>query len=81
MLGNLLLVVIQAFNWYRRHDLGPDAVLPTGLALSFAAVLVMLATGWLGWEMVYRKRVAIAEEGADMQATTHGGHSPLHWSR
>ena len=84
MLGNLLLVVIQAFNWYRRHDLGPDAVLPTGLALSLAAALVMLATGWLGWEMVYRKRVAIAEEGAELHPSdtrTHGGHSPLHWSR
>jgi len=27
-----------------------------------AAVLLMLITGWLGWEMVYRRRVAIADE-------------------
>jgi len=65
MLGNLLMVVVQAINWYLRHDRGEQAVLPTGLLLSLFAVLIMLATGWLGWEMVYRRRVAIAEEGAE----------------
>jgi uncharacterized membrane protein len=65
MLGNLLMVVIQAVNWTLRHNQGTDAVLPGGLLLSLLAVLVMLVTGWLGWEMVYRKRVAIAEKGAD----------------
>lgn len=82
MLGNLLLVVIQALNWYRRHDLGAQAVVSTGLMLSLVAVLVMLVTGWLGWEMVYRKRVAIAEEGADVPAdAAHARHSHMHWSR
>jgi uncharacterized membrane protein len=65
MLGNLVMVIVQALNWYLRHDMGSDAVLPTGMMLSLLAVLTMLVTGWLGWEMVYRKRVAIAEEGAD----------------
>jgi uncharacterized membrane protein len=65
MLGNLLMVIVQALNWYLRHDMGANAVLPTGLLLSFFAVLTMLVTGWLGWEMVYRKRVAIADEGAE----------------
>src|ERR1043166_9006374 len=57
LLGNLLAVLVEAFNWYRRYDMGPDAVLPTGLYLSIAAVLILLVTGWLGWEMVYRHRV------------------------
>jgi uncharacterized membrane protein len=60
--GNLLVVLIEAFNWYRRYQMGPEAVLPTGLMLSIVAVLIMLVTGWLGWEMVYRKRVGISEE-------------------
>jgi uncharacterized membrane protein len=82
MLGNLLLVVIQALNGYRRHDLGAQAVVSTGLTLSLLAVLVMLVTGWLGWEMVYRKRVAIAEEGADVPVdAAHARHSHMHWSR
>jgi uncharacterized membrane protein len=58
--GNLVVVLIEAFNWYRRYDTGmADA---TGLILSLAAVLLMLVTGWLGWEMVYRRRVAIADD-------------------
>jgi uncharacterized membrane protein len=39
--------------------------------LSLAAVLIMLVTGWLGWEMVYRKRVAIAEEGESRDVHVH----------
>jgi uncharacterized membrane protein len=59
-MGNLVVVLIEAFNWYRRYDTGmADS---TGLILSLVAVLLMLATGWLGWEMVYRRRVAIADD-------------------
>jgi uncharacterized membrane protein len=79
MVGNLALVLIQAFNWYLRDDMGPAAVIPTGLLLSLLAVLLMLVNGWLGWEMVYRKRVAIAEEGESHEAHLHGHH--MHWSR
>jgi len=61
--GNLTLVLVEAFNWYRRFTLGPDAILNTGLYLSIIAVAIMLVTGWLGWEMVYRRRVGIAEGG------------------
>jgi len=55
------MVLIEAFNWYRRYSIGPDAVLNTGLYLSAIAVLIMLVTGWLGWEMVYRRRVGVAD--------------------
>jgi uncharacterized membrane protein len=59
-LGNLVVVLIEAFNWYRRYDSGmADS---TGTTLSIIAVLLMLVTGWLGWEMVYHRRVAIADE-------------------
>ncbi|RUW77628.1 MULTISPECIES: DUF2231 domain-containing protein [unclassified Mesorhizobium] len=61
-LGNLVLVLIEAVNWYRRYSSG--AADSTGLVLSILAVLLMLVTGWLGWEMVYRRRVAIADEAA-----------------
>ena len=61
LLGNLTLVLVEAFNWYRRYQFGPDAVLPTGLALSVIAVLILLVTGWLGWEMVYRRHVGISD--------------------
>lgn len=61
-LGNLLVVLVEAFNLYRRYEIGPDAVIPTGLLLSLGAVLVLLVNGWLGWEMVYRKHVGVADE-------------------
>jgi uncharacterized membrane protein len=60
MLANLLLVVIEAFNWYRRYSVGTGD--STGLVLSVVAVLIMLVTGGLGWEMVYRRRVGIADD-------------------
>jgi uncharacterized membrane protein len=63
-LGNLLVVVIEAVNWYRRYALGAPAAMSTGLILSAIAVLILLVTGWLGWEMVYRRRVGIADEPA-----------------
>jgi uncharacterized membrane protein len=61
-LGNLGVVAIEAFNLYRRCMIGPDAIEGLGVMLSLAAVLLMLVTGWLGWEMVYRRRVGIADD-------------------
>jgi uncharacterized membrane protein len=58
--GNLIVVLLEAINWYRRHSSGmADS---TGTTLSVLAVLLMIVTGWLGWEMVYRRRVGIADE-------------------
>jgi uncharacterized membrane protein len=59
-IGNLILVLVEALNWYRRFTIGQDAILNSGLYLSIIAVAIMLVTGWLGWEMVYRRRVGIA---------------------
>jgi uncharacterized membrane protein len=64
--GNLLLVLIQAWSWYMRYSEGAAAVIPTGLILSVVAVLLMLFTGWMGWQMVYRDHVGVADE-ADPQ--------------
>jgi uncharacterized membrane protein len=64
--GNLLLVLIQAWSWYMRYSEGAAAVIPTGLILSVVAVLLMLFTGWMGWQMVYRDHVAVSDE-ADPQ--------------
>jgi uncharacterized membrane protein len=61
MIGNLVLVVIEAFNFLMRTDNPTDAVVPLGVSLSAIGVLLLLFNGWQGWEMVYRYRVGIAE--------------------
>lgn len=61
MIGNVVTVLLSLWNWWRRYDAAdPGAtVLPTGLILSLIVVLILLYTGWRGWEMVYRHRVAV----------------------
>lgn len=45
-------------------EAGDAAVLPTGLLISLVVVLILLYTGWRGWEMVYKHRVAVADQEA-----------------
>jgi uncharacterized membrane protein len=65
MIGNLTAVVIAIGNFALRYFQGPDAaVLPWGIVLSCITVGVLLFTGWMGGEMVYRHRVGIIDGGA-----------------
>ena len=59
--GNVIVVLIELYNWYSRYSQGSEAVLPTGLILSAIVVAILLFTGWKGWEMVYRGRVGVAD--------------------
>jgi uncharacterized membrane protein len=63
MVGNIVVVLLSLWNWYRRYEAGDAAVLPTGLLISLVVVLLLLYTGWRGWEMVYRHRVAVSDQG------------------
>jgi uncharacterized membrane protein len=67
--GNIVIVLIQIYNWYARYSEGAAAVVPTGFILSLIVVLGLLFTGWKGWEMVYRHRVGVAEEVAPAEQT------------
>ncbi|HET7674053.1 MAG TPA: DUF2231 domain-containing protein [Gammaproteobacteria bacterium] len=60
--GNIIAVLIEAYNWYSRYAYGPPGVLPTGIVLSGVVVVILLFTGWKGWEMVYRHRVGVADQ-------------------
>jgi uncharacterized membrane protein len=62
MLGNVLAVLLSLWNWYRRYQAGDAAVVPTGLLISLVVVAILLYTGWRGWEMVYRHRVAVSDD-------------------
>jgi uncharacterized membrane protein len=59
--GNVLAVAIEIANIFLRDAVGPAVVLPTGIVLSGVVVGILLFTGWMGWEMVYRGRVAVAD--------------------
>ena len=63
LIGNVIAVLLSLWNWYRRYEAGEAAVLPVGLILSGIVVLILLYTGWRGWEMVYRHRVGVSNVG------------------
>ena len=60
--SNVVVVLVELYNWFARYSEGSTAVLPTGLILSAIVVAILLFTGWMGWEMVYRHRVGVADE-------------------
>ena len=60
--GNVVVVLIQLYNWWIRYNAGTSAVVPEGLVLSLIVVCILVFTGWKGWEMVYRARVGVADE-------------------
>ena len=61
-IGNVILVLVQAFSWYYRYRNGVAAVVPVGLGLSVLAALIMLFTGWKGGARGFRHRVAVYDE-------------------
>lgn len=61
MVGNAVVLLLALFNTFVHSRDAWTSVVPTGLVLSALIVLVMLFTGWMGWEMVYRRRVGVAE--------------------
>jgi uncharacterized membrane protein len=60
--GNVIAVLIELYNWYSRYQDGNTAIVPTGVILSLVVVLILLFTGWKGWEMVYRHRVGVTDQ-------------------
>lgn len=62
MIGNVVVVLLSLWNWWRRYDQDAEAVLPLGIVISGVVVLILLYTGWRGWEMVYEHRVAVSDQ-------------------
>ena len=62
--GNVVVVLIELYNWYTRYANGNGVIVPTGLLLSFLSVALLLVTGWMGWKLVYEHRVGISDDGA-----------------
>jgi uncharacterized membrane protein len=59
---NVSVVLISLYNFFMREVDGAAAGLPvTGIVLSAVVVCILLVSGWLGWQMVYKDRVGIAD--------------------
>jgi len=60
-LGNGLVIVLSVINVFVHSRDGYTAVVPTGIVLSGVVVLIMMITGWMGGEMVYRHRIGVTD--------------------
>lgn len=60
MAGNAVVLLLALFNSFVHSRDAWTSVVPSGLVLSALTVVVMLFTGWMGWEMVYRHRAGVA---------------------
>jgi uncharacterized membrane protein len=61
-IGNVVAVVISLISFWLRYSHGAEAgALPTGIWLSLIVVALLLVTGWLGGELVFRHRVGVAD--------------------
>ena len=74
MIANVVVVTIEAINLAVRLLDDAEGVPQLGLWLSIAAVLILLYSGWLGGELVYRHRVGV-QETRDEFSGYDDGHS------
>ena len=59
--GMVIVILIEIYNWYARYT--------EGAAASLVVVCILLFAGWMGWNMVYRHRVGIADEAVAVQSS------------
>lgn len=57
--GNAIALLLTQWNVLHRVDNPADGVLPLGLILSGAVVLVLLVTGWLSGELVFPHKISL----------------------
>jgi uncharacterized membrane protein len=58
-IGNAVALVLATFNMMLHSRDAWTSVVPWGLVLSAAVVLILLFTGWWGWSMVYRHHAGV----------------------
>jgi uncharacterized membrane protein len=58
-IGNIIVMLLAFINSLVHARDGWTGVVPTGLALSVATVLLLVVTQWLGASMVYRHGVGV----------------------
>ena len=59
---NLVAIVAAIFNAFVHSRDAYTSVVPAGLILSGLTVLILIVTGWMGWELVFRYRGGFTED-------------------
>jgi uncharacterized membrane protein len=59
-LGNILAMLLSLVNVFIHSRDAYTSVVPSGLILSGLVVLILIVTGWLGGELVFRHRAGVA---------------------
>lgn len=62
VLGNVAALALAILNAFVHTRDAYTSVVPEGLLLSLLVVLILLVTGWNGWDMVYRHGVGLDRE-------------------
>lgn len=62
MAGNLLVLLLSAFNLFIRFGDAATPIPSLGLPISTAVALMLMFTGWRGGDLVYRHRVGVAND-------------------
>ena len=71
-LGNAAAILLALANLLYRIDEGPGAgVIPFGLILSAVVVAILLVTGWLGGELVFRHRIGVTTDKKAPEISEH----------
>jgi uncharacterized membrane protein len=60
--GNALAILMAIVNSFGHSRDAYTSVVPEGLVLSALTVLIMLITGWMGWDLVYHHRIVVVED-------------------
>ncbi|MBV9555829.1 MAG: DUF2231 domain-containing protein [Pseudolabrys sp.] len=58
---NVVAVVLELINFFLRYGGGAASASGTGLWISLVVVLLLLFSGWKGWEMVYKHHVGVSD--------------------
>lgn len=59
VVGNVIALALAVLNEFVHSRDAYTSVVPEGLILSVVVVLILLVTGWNGWDMVYRHGVGL----------------------
>ena len=62
MIGNVIAVVLELANFYLRYSApAGTGVTSTEVIISAVVVVLLVFNGWMGWELVYRHHVGVAD--------------------